>query len=99
MIDDPIATGPLVERSRNVPQMCSTDICSSVSQTSVINAIRAHFAEFGIVAPVGRYGEMTRIISHHLGDAARIVASSLRNDTWHTSIPPRRTGTTGFALA
>jgi len=25
-------------------------------QTSVINAIRAHFAEFGIVAPVGRRG-------------------------------------------
>src|SRR5271168_3923653 len=25
-------------------------------QTSVINAIRAHFAEFGIVAPVGRQG-------------------------------------------
>src|ERR1700674_4997592 len=25
-------------------------------QTSVINAIRAHLAEFGIVAPVGRYG-------------------------------------------
>jgi transposase len=24
-------------------------------QTSVINAIRAHFAEFGIVAPVGRH--------------------------------------------
>jgi transposase len=25
-------------------------------QTSVINAIRAHLAEFGIVAPVGRSG-------------------------------------------
>ncbi len=25
-------------------------------QTSVINAIRAHMAEFGIVAPVGRKG-------------------------------------------
>jgi transposase len=25
-------------------------------QTSVINAIRAHMAEFGIVAPVGRQG-------------------------------------------
>jgi transposase len=25
-------------------------------QTSVINAIRAHLAEFGIVAPVGRKG-------------------------------------------
>ena len=27
-----------------------------VQQTSVINAIRAHLAEFGIVAPVGRQG-------------------------------------------
>ena len=25
-------------------------------QTAVINAIRAHLAEFGIVAPVGRHG-------------------------------------------
>jgi transposase len=25
-------------------------------QTSVINAIRGHLAEFGIVAPVGRHG-------------------------------------------
>ena len=25
-------------------------------QTSVINAIRAHLAEFGIIAPVGRKG-------------------------------------------
>src|SRR5205085_3000059 len=34
-------------------------------QTSVINAIRAHLAEFGIVAPVGRNGveELLRVIA------------------------------------
>ena len=34
-------------------------------QTAVINAIRAHFAEFGIVAPVGRTGveELLKIAS------------------------------------
>ena len=37
---------------------CSTEraICSSVSRPPVINAIRGHLAEFGIVAPVGRHG-------------------------------------------
>ena len=35
-------------------------------QTSVINAIRAHLAEFGIVAPVGRHG-----VEQLLGIAAR----------------------------
>ena len=34
-------------------------------QTSVINAIRAHLAEFGIVAPVGRHGleELLNVVS------------------------------------
>ncbi|MEJ2377993.1 MAG: hypothetical protein P8Y71_22280 [Pseudolabrys sp.] len=34
-------------------------------QTSVINAIRAHLAEFGIVAPVGRRGleELLRVVT------------------------------------
>ena len=34
-------------------------------QTAVINAIRAHLAEFGIVAPVGRKGveELLDVIS------------------------------------
>src|ERR1700733_13515744 len=34
-------------------------------QTAVINAIRAHFAEFGIVAPVGRRGvtELLRVVA------------------------------------
>src|ERR1700691_4829559 len=31
-------------------------ICFIRQQTAVINAIRAHLAEFGIVAPVGRHG-------------------------------------------
>src|ERR1700683_3031171 len=35
-------------------------------QTSVINAIRAHLAEFGVVAPVGRKGieELLRVIAN-----------------------------------
>jgi transposase len=34
-------------------------------QTSVINAIRAHLAEFGITAPVGRRGfeELLRVVA------------------------------------
>jgi transposase len=34
-------------------------------QTAVINAIRAHLAEFGIVAPVGRKGveELLRVVA------------------------------------
>jgi transposase len=34
-------------------------------QTAVINAIRAHFTEFGIVAPVGRRGvtELLRVVA------------------------------------
>jgi len=34
-------------------------------QTSVINAIRAHLAEFGVVAPVGRNGveELLRVVA------------------------------------
>jgi transposase len=35
-------------------------------QTSVINAIRAHLAEFGIVAPVGRHGveELLNVVAN-----------------------------------
>ena len=40
-------------------------------QTSVINAIRAHLAEFGIVAPVGRQG-----VEQLLGVAADANESS-----------------------
>ena len=34
-------------------------------QTSVINAIRAHLAEFGVIAPVGRKGveELLRVVA------------------------------------
>ena len=35
---------------------CTAPAICSRQQTSVINAIRAHLAEFGIVAPVGRHG-------------------------------------------
>jgi transposase len=35
-------------------------------QTAVINAIRAHLAEFGIVAPVGRQGvdELLKVVAN-----------------------------------
>jgi transposase len=38
-------------------------------QTAVINAIRAHLAEFGIVAPVGRKGveELLRVVAGSVG--------------------------------
>jgi transposase len=40
-------------------------------QTSVINAIRAHMAEFGIVAPVGRHGVEDAVDIHrHIGAMA-----------------------------
>ena len=36
-------------------------------QTAVINAIRAHLAEFGIIAPVGRHGveELLNVVAQH----------------------------------
>jgi transposase len=39
----------------------------------VINAIRAHLAEFGVIAPVGRKGieELLRVIADRLNAAAR----------------------------
>jgi len=52
-------------------------------QTAVINAIRAHFAEFGIVAPVGRTGveELLKIASDgndkRLPDVARVCIAAL----------------------
>src|SRR3974390_2663181 len=52
-------------------------------QTSVINAIRAHFAEFGIVAPVGRRGieELLKVASDgndkRLPDVARVCIAAL----------------------
>ncbi|SDS78203.1 transposase [Bradyrhizobium canariense] len=44
-------------------------------QTAVINAIRAHFAEFGIVAPVGRKG-VTELL-HIVADTSRSYAAAL----------------------
>jgi transposase len=52
-------------------------------QTAVINAIRAHFAEFGIVAPVGRNGveELLDIVAdpddQRLPDVARACLAAL----------------------
>ena len=51
-------------------------------QTSVINAIRAHLAEFGIVAPVGRHGveQLLGVVSDagdtRLPEVARFVFST-----------------------
>jgi transposase len=52
-------------------------------QTSVINAIRAHLAEFGIVAPIGRHGveQLLGIVSDandkRLPDVARACVAAL----------------------
>ena len=52
-------------------------------QTSVINAIRAHLAEFGIVAPVGRQGveQLLGVVSDggdkRLPDVARACVAAL----------------------
>jgi len=52
-------------------------------QTSVINAIRAHLAEFGIVAPVGRHGveELLNVVTDpndkRVPDIARECLSAL----------------------
>src|ERR1700683_5312620 len=52
-------------------------------QTSVINAIRAHLAEFGIVAPVGRHGieELLRVVAdpnnRRVPEMARACLSAL----------------------
>src|ERR1700732_920502 len=52
-------------------------------QTAVINAIRAHFAEFGIVAPVGRNGveELLQVVADasdkRLPEVARVCLAAL----------------------
>ena len=52
-------------------------------QTSVINAIRAHLAEFGIVAPVGRHGveELLNVVADpndkRVPDIAGVCLSAL----------------------
>ena len=51
-------------------------------QTSVINAIRAHLAEFGIIAPIGRLGveQLLGVVSDP-GDK--------RFPTWPVRVSPR----------
>jgi transposase len=49
-------------------------------QTAVINAIRAHLAEFGIVAPVGRNG---------VEELLRVVADDKRVPTLRARVSPR----------
>ena len=45
-------------------------------QTAVINAIRAHLAEFGIVAPVGRKGveELLNVVTDASDNRVPVVA-------------------------
>ena len=65
-------------------------------QTSVINAIRAHLAEFGIVAPVGRQGVEQRIMPRELLRRVDVrVMLENRLDALvrlHTPLPPGRIG-------
>jgi transposase len=57
-------------------------------QTSVINAIRAHLAEFGIVAPVGRKGveQLLDVVAdasdQRVPEVARACSSSLHVAPW-----------------
>jgi len=50
-------------------------------QTSVINAIRAHLAEFGVIAPVGRKGieELLRVIADQSDKRLPDVVASVEN--------------------
>ena len=63
------AAWPLAARAQQAERMRRIGVRTRhlliCQQTSVINAIRAHLAEFGIVAPVGRRGveELLRVIA------------------------------------
>ena len=70
-------------------------------QTSVINAIRAHLAEFGIVAPVGRYGveQLLGVVAdaddRRLPDVARSCVAALGAQLrmlkkWVSAMSPRQ---------
>jgi transposase len=70
-------------------------------QTSVINAIRAHLAEFGIVAPVGRHGveQLLGVVAdaddRRLPDVARSCVAALGAQLrmlkkWVSAISPRQ---------
>jgi hypothetical protein len=57
----------------------AVDGSSIRQQTSVINVIRAHLAEFGIVAPVGRKGlEQLLSVVADAGDSCRASQGSAR---------------------
>jgi transposase len=47
-------------------------------QTAVINTIRAHLAEFGIVAPVGRNGAIADHKDERVPEVARACLQALR---------------------
>ena len=70
-------------------------------QTSVINAIRAHLAEFGIVAPVGRHGveQLLGVVAdaddRRLPDVARACVAALGAQLrtlkkWVSDMSPRQ---------
>ena len=70
-------------------------------QTSVINAIRAHLAEFGIVAPVGRHGveQLLGVVAdaddRRLPDVARSCVAALGAqlrmlEKWVSAMSPRQ---------
>src|SRR5262245_61911737 len=61
-------------------------------QTSVINAIRAHLAEFGVIAPVGRKGveELLRVVAdpNEPAGVKKVLANS-EPSTHGTKLPTR----------
>src|SRR4029077_4443177 len=67
-------------------------------RTSVINAIRAHLAEFGIVAPVGRHGveELLTVVADpsdkRVPDIARACLAALGAQLRVQPVHGRRTG-------
>ena len=73
-------------------------------QTSVINAIRAHLAEFGIVAPVGRKGieQLLEVVADpsdkRLPDEARACLDTLGSQLLELKADPRvRSNDSGLA--
>jgi transposase len=62
-------------------------------QTAVINAIRAHPAEFGIVAPLGRLG-----VEELLGVPIRKTNGypTLHERVWRRSVPSRGSSRSRF---
>jgi transposase len=56
-------------------------------QTSVINAIRAHLAEFGVVAPVGRNGveELLRVVADPDDETGARSCTGVSRGTWSST--------------